>query len=58
MFIPARYPGAASDEHRLARRTDWVALNGDLWIGQGQRCLSTNADLTGVLDVRDLCIGV
>lgn len=54
VFIPARYPNAANDEHRLARRTDWEALSGDLYIGHGQKCLSTDLDLTGLLDVREL----
>ena len=56
VFVPARYPGAVSDEHRLARRTDWEALSGELYIGQGQKCLSTDADLTGLLDLRELRI--
>lgn len=57
VFVPARYPGAESDEHRLARRTDWTELNGDLFVGHGQKCLSTNADLTALLDLRSLRIG-
>ena len=57
VFVPARYPGAQSDEHRLARRTDWSELSGDLYIGQGQKCLSTDVDLTGLLDLRSLRIG-
>ena len=54
VFLPARYPGAVSDDHRLARRTDWQDLAGDLSIGHGQKCLSTNTDLMGFLDIRDL----
>lgn len=57
VFVPARYPGAVTDEHRLARRTDWEALHGELYIGHGQKCLSTDADLTGLLDLRELRIG-
>ena len=57
VFLPARYPAAASDEHRMARRTDWEELGGELFIGQGQKCLSTSADLTGLLDLRELRIG-
>lgn len=56
VFVPARYPGAESDEHRLARRTDWTELGGDLYIGHGQKCLSTDVDLTGLLDLRSLRI--
>lgn len=57
VFLPARYPGAESDEHRLARRTDWQELAGDLSIGQGQKCLSTDTDLLGFLDIRELRLG-
>lgn len=56
VFVPARYPGAVSDEHRLAQRTDWDQLSGDMYLGQGQKCLSTDVDLTGLLDLRDLSI--
>lgn len=57
VFVPARYPGAVSDEHRLARRTDWDSLSGELYVGHGQKCLSTDADLTGLLDLRELRFG-
>ena len=56
VFVPARYPGAESDEHRMAPRTDWTELSGDLYIGHSQKCLSTDVDLTGLLDLRSLRI--
>ena len=56
VFLPVRYPGATSDEHRLARRTDWEELTAELFIGHGQKCLSTDADMTGLLDLRELVV--
>lgn len=54
VFLPARYPGAATDEHMLARQTDWEAIGGDLFVGHGQKCFSTDADMFGLLDLREL----
>lgn len=57
VFVPARYPSALTDDHQMARTTDWTALTAELFIGHGQKCLSTNDDLTGFLDLRELRIG-
>lgn len=56
VFMPARYPNATNDDHMLARRTDWEALNGNLFIGFGQKMFSTNLDLIGLLDLRELSV--
>lgn len=57
IFVPARYPSPLSDDHQMARSTDWTPLAGELFIGHGQKCFSTNNDLTGFLDLRELRIG-
>jgi type VI secretion system protein ImpE len=54
VFLPVRYPGATSEEHRMARHTDWRALSGTFYLGHGQKCLSTDAEMTGLLDLREL----
>jgi type VI secretion system protein ImpE len=55
-FIPVRYPAPRNDEERLARRTEWVELGDDLYMGYGQKCLVTDADPIGYLDVRELTV--
>ena len=57
VFLPSRYPGAQTDEHRLARQTDWEDLGANVYLGQGQKCLSTDAAMCGLLDVRELRLG-
>lgn len=54
VFLPARYPGAAGDEQRLARVTEWVALGDDLYLGRGQKTLLTDSGEHGLLDIREL----
>ena len=56
VFLPARYPNAATDEHMLARQTDWEEIASNLFIGHGQKCLSTRSEMTGLLDLRELCV--
>jgi type VI secretion system protein ImpE len=60
-LIPVRYPGSegssATDEHRLSRRTDWIAQPNDTYVGMGQRMLVTDAGEYPLLEVRELLIG-
>ena len=56
VFLPARYPGAATDDHMLARKTDWESIGPDLFLGHGQKCLSTDTEMCGLLDLRELCV--
>jgi len=54
-LIPTRYPGseAAPDgQVRLARRTDWVEVEGGGCLGLGQRMLATDAGEYPLMDVR------
>lgn len=56
-FVPARYPGseqAGDDDFTLARKTDWVAVTEELYVGQGQRMFATDADEYPLLDVRSI----
>lgn len=59
-LIPVRYPGsesaAATDEHRLARKTDWIQQPGDTFLGVGQRMIATDTGEYSFLDVRELSI--
>lgn len=54
-FVPVRYPGTeqfGDDELTLARKTDWVAMTGDVQVARGQRMFATDADEYPLLDVR------
>lgn len=54
-LIPTRYPGTESspdDQLRLARKTDWLEPEPGLYLGQGQRILTTDADDYSLMDVR------
>lgn len=54
-FIPTRYPGSSSEADaglRLARRTEWRCIGGELHIGLGQRLLATDAGEYPLMDVR------
>lgn len=57
IFLPARYPGAATDPDsliKLARRTDWEA-RGDLGNGgRGQRVLDADGHEVPILSMRQL----
>jgi len=57
VLIPARYPGserAADPLLRLARKTEWVAAGGDLYLGLGQRMLATPGGEVPILDARTI----
>jgi type VI secretion system protein ImpE len=56
-FVPTRYPGSeqfGDDDLTLARKTDWVAMTEDAYVGRGQRMLATDADEFSLLDVRSI----
>lgn len=56
-LIPVRYPGTERCEDgrlRLARRTEWGETGAGSATGLGQRVLTTDADESGLLDVREL----
>lgn len=59
-FIPARYPGShesADDSVRMARKTDWIKLEKDVYQGMGQRQLVTDDGEYALLDVRRITVG-
>ncbi len=54
-LIPTRYPGSESSEDnqiKLARRTEWMARGADLFLGHGQRMLTTDAGEYPLLETR------
>jgi len=56
-LIPTRYPGAENSDDeaiRLARKTEWTAIEQDGYLGSGQRVLMSDAAEIGLLEVREL----
>jgi type VI secretion system protein ImpE len=56
-LIPTRYPGSqdsADGAICLARKTEWLALGEDRWLGLGQRVLSTDAGEHDLMSVRTI----
>jgi type VI secretion system protein ImpE len=57
--IPTRYPGSESAEDasvRLARKTVWQESAPDVFVGLGQRVLTTDAGEHPVMDVRSILL--
>jgi type VI secretion system protein ImpE len=53
--LPAQYwQETAADDHRLGRRTDWIASVGGLMLGRGQRVLLLGGEPRGVLDIAQI----
>ncbi len=56
-LIPTRYDGShgnPSGEIQLARKTEWQEQSADVWTGQGQRVLTSEAGDHAVMDVREI----
>jgi type VI secretion system protein ImpE len=56
-FMPSRYPVNAdrvTDDHKLARRTDFIDLDPDNFIVSGQKMLCTDVGEHPILDMRQL----
>lgn len=53
-FLPVRYPDPRNEDETMARRTEWEEIGEDLFVGHGQKCLVTDTDPVGLLDVREL----
>ncbi len=54
-LIPTRYPGSHSHTDpavRMARKTEWAEQSEDLYLGQGQRLLTTDVNDYPLMDVR------
>jgi type VI secretion system protein ImpE len=56
VFVPVRYPAPRDDAESMGRRTDWVAIGEELYLGYGQKCLVTDGEPVGYLDVRELTL--
>lgn len=58
-LVPTRYPGSetsSDDQIRLARKTDWEDAGGGLFVGLGQRTLTTDAADYALMDVRKIVL--
>jgi type VI secretion system protein ImpE len=58
-LIPTRYPDtalAAGDALALARRTEWTERADGVFIGQGQRLITTDQAEFGIMDVRSVVL--
>jgi type VI secretion system protein ImpE len=56
-LIPTRYPNSQASEDSailLARKTEWIEKPGDLYLGMGQRMLTTDTDDFPLLQVRQI----
>jgi type VI secretion system protein ImpE len=54
-LVPTRYPGSQASDNpqlRLARRTEWVDRGADLFVGMGQRMITTDAGEYAIMDLR------
>jgi type VI secretion system protein ImpE len=53
-LMPVRYPGSEVErsECQMARRTEWVSIGTDQYRGLGQRMFTTEAEETGLLELR------
>lgn len=59
-LIPTRYPGsecATDGALQLARRTEWSEVRPEVWLGIGQRMLSTENGDHALMDVREIVLG-
>ena len=60
-LIPTRYAGSehsADGAVQLARKTEWRELEPEIWIGNGQRVLSSDAGDYPLMDVREIVFDV
>lgn len=55
-FLPVRYPNARDEAEMLAQHTAWEPIGDDLYLGHGQKCLVTQDEAVGLLDVRELLV--
>jgi type VI secretion system protein ImpE len=58
-LIPTRYPGSESTADaaiRLARKTEWAAYDAELYLGLGQRLLSTDNGDFPLMDIREITL--
>jgi len=56
-LIPTRYPGSERNpdpQVRMARKTDWQDASPNVFLGQGQRMLATDAGDFSLMDIRSV----
>ena len=56
-LIPTRYPDSETSEDSailLARKTEWIEQPGDIYLGLGQRMLTTDIDDYSLLQIRQI----
>lgn len=56
-FLPVRYPGTethSQDEFLLARKTDWLSVDEETYVGIGQRMFVTDNGEFALLDTRQI----
>ncbi len=56
-LIPARYAGSESSEDgqiRMSRKTEWLERDAELYLGLGQRMLTTDAGEFPLMDIREI----
>jgi type VI secretion system protein ImpE len=55
LWLPAQYRHeSAAEDHRLARRTDWIASIGGLVRGCGQRIVLLGSESRGFMDISEI----
>jgi type VI secretion system protein ImpE len=60
-LIPTRYPGSEDSEDsliRLARKTEWIELDPETFLGRGQRLLATDQGEHPLMDIRQIVLEV
>ena len=58
-LIPTRYPDSQHSEDplvRMSRKTEWIEHQGGLYLGTGQRMLSTDTDEYPLMEVREIIL--
>jgi type VI secretion system protein ImpE len=58
-LIPTRYPGSEANEDamvRLARKTTWDEVRPDVFLGSGQRLITTDAGEFPLMDIRSIAM--
>lgn len=58
-LIPTRYPGSDASPDgavRMARKTTWVEVDPDTFLGLGQRILNTDQGELPIMDVREIAL--
>jgi type VI secretion system protein ImpE len=58
-LIPTRYPETETSNDQsllMSRKTEWIDKGSDLYVGQGQRMLTTDAAEYSLMDIREIVL--